>query len=387
MSSWLADTYRDKSVFITGHTGFKGSWMCHWLHRLGAHVSGFALDPPTAPNNFTVSNIRDKLARHTIGDVRDQEALTRAIEESAPDVIFHLAAQSIVREGYIEPRETFDVNVMGTVTMLEAVRKLGRPCTVVSITSDKCYDNREQIWGYREIDAFGDHDPYGGSKGAAEIAIRAYRDSFFPIDQIEQHGVKLASARAGNVIGGGDWTADALMVDIFKALSADKPVSIRSPHSLRPWQHVLQALSGYMTIGAKLLACDDPELCSGWNIGPLPGNELPVHQIVDLFIQQWGSGSWVDDSDAAHPREANILRLNIDKAIWKLGWKPCWSVYESVQQTARWYRAYLDNPASAEQYGEHQMELYEAAFERGMDPIVLAPGGHAGENISRESFV
>jgi CDP-glucose 4,6-dehydratase len=213
---------------------------------------------------------------------------------------------------------------MGTASILEAIRLWKRPCSAVLVTSDKCYENREQTWGYREIDAMGDHDPYGGSKGAAELVIRAYRDSFFPVSKIQQHGIKIASARAGNVVGGGDWTPDALIVDVVKALSVNQPVAVRSPAAFRPWQHVLQALSGYLTLAMKLLSSDDSIYCSGWNIGPLPGNEIPVREVVDLFIQAWGSGSWIDVGDPNAPHEAGILRLSIDKALWNLGWNPGW---------------------------------------------------------------
>ena len=214
------DILKGKSVFVTGHTGFKGSWLCLWLHELGAKVSGFALEPPTNPSNFEISGIQSVLDNHHIGDIRDEDALTAAMKRADPDLVLHLAAQSVVRESYRTPRETFDVNVMGTISVLEAVRNLNRPCSVVCVTSDKCYENVEQVWGYRECDAMGEHDPYGGSKGAAELAIRSYRHSFFPPEAHEKHGVKLASARAGNVIGGGDWTKDALIVDLVKAVSA-----------------------------------------------------------------------------------------------------------------------------------------------------------------------
>lgn len=366
----LSRSFKNRSVFVTGHTGFKGSWLCLWLERLGARITGYSLAPPTNPNNFTVSDVRDTLATHHEGDIRDRDKLHRAMLEAAPDVVLHLAAQSVVREGYQNPFDTFDTNVMGTASVLEGVRKLEKPCSVVCVTSDKCYENIEQVWGYRESDSFGDHDPYGGSKGAAEIVIRSYRHSFFPPERYARHGIKLASARAGNVIGGGDWTAHALIVDLVKALSNGEPAQIRSPNSFRPWQHVLQALSGYLTLAAKLLNSDDPQLCSGWNIGPKPGNEIPVQQVVDLFLREWGEGSWKDVSDPDQPAEASILRLCIDKAIWELNWRPGWEVEQTLSQTARWYRAYFEGSRSMREVSLEQIDDYESALRPA--PVSLA---------------
>jgi CDP-glucose 4,6-dehydratase len=353
-----------KNIFVTGHTGFKGSWLCQWLSKLGANVTGYALAPPTDPNNFTISNVRELLVDHHEADIRDQAKLHKAIRDASPDVVFHLAAQSVVRKSYETPLQTFDVNVMGTASVLEALRDLNHPCAAVIVTSDKCYENREQTWGYRECDAFGDQDPYGGSKGAAEIVVRSYRHSFFPPERLAEHGVKIASARAGNVIGGGDFTKDALIVDIVNALRSNKPVELRCPGAFRPWQHVLQALSGYLTLASRLLTTDDPALCSGWNIGPSPGNEIPVRDMVDLFLREWGSGSWVDVANQTNPHEANILRLAIDKALWQLKWKPCWSVEESVRQTAKWYRCYLNTPQEISELNSEQIIDYQSTFER-----------------------
>lgn len=354
--------YQGRSVFVTGHTGFKGSWLCLWLHRLGARVTGYALEPPTIPNNFTVSGIRESLHDHHTADVRDGERLAGAIAAAQPDVVFHLAAQSVVKRGYLVPRETFETNVIGVASALDAVGRLGRPCSVVVVTSDKCYRNVEQVWGYRESDALGDLDPYGASKGAAEILVRCYRASFFPPERLSEHGIKLASARAGNVVGGGDWTPDALIADIVRALCEGRAPEIRNPRACRPWQHVLQALSGYLTLGARLVASDDPQLCSGWNIGPAPGDELSVREVVEYFIERWGSGGWRDVSDASQEREAQILRLSIDKAIWRLGWKPGWNVRETLRRTVEWYRTYLDDPQNLRELGLRQIESYEEAL-------------------------
>lgn len=354
--------FEGKRVFLTGHTGFKGSWLALWLHSLGAEVTGYALDPPTNPNHFTVAGIESVLEKHHVADIRDEQELNTAMRDARPDLVMHLAAQTVVRTGYEIPRETFDINVMGTIGVLDAIRTLDKPCAALMVTSDKCYENVEQVWGYREEDALGEHDPYGGSKGAAEIAIRSYRHSFFPVDRINEHGIRLASARAGNVIGGGDWTKHALIVDAFHALAAGRPVEIRSPKALRPWQHVLQCLSGYMTLASKLLTTNDREFCSGWNIGPLPGNELPVQEVVEHFIKCWGSGEYLDSSDPNQLPEANILRLCIDKAIWKLKWRPCWSTYDSLAKTVDWYQAYLQAPHEMRAVSLSQIADYQHAL-------------------------
>jgi len=355
------NAFRNRSVFVTGHTGFKGAWLCLWLARLGARVTGYALDPPTDPNHFTVAEIEDCLDGHHVADIRDLDQLSAAMRRADPDLVLHLAAQSIVRESYVNPRETFDINVMGTINVLEGLRRLRRPCAVVAVTSDKCYENREQVWGYREDDPMGERDPYGGSKGAAELAIRSYRHSFFPPDRLTEHGVKLASARAGNVIGGGDWTPHALLVDIIIGLSKDETIEIRSPDAFRPWQHVLQALSGYLTVAAKLLDSDDPKFASGWNIGPAPGNELPVRDIVEIVLRQWGGGAWRDVSrDRHHMHEAGILRLAIDKAMWELGWRPGWSIHETLRRTVQWYRHYYRGDVPMRDVSLRQIEAYES---------------------------
>jgi len=358
------NAFAGKSVFVTGHTGFKGSWLCLWLSRLGAKVTGFSIDLPTVPNQFSESNVKELLDSHIISDVRDQKKVEQAIRRSEPDLVLHLAAQTVVMEGYREPFETFSTNVMGTASVLEAVRVLNRPCSVVVVTSDKCYENREQVWGYRESDPMGEKDPYGGSKGAAELVVRSYRESFFPTSKISQHGIKVASARAGNVIGGGDWTEDALIVDVVNSLAKGEPVRIRNPESFRPWNHVLQALSGYLTLSEKLMETDDPVYCSGWNIGPLPGNEIPVHEVVELFLEQWGEGSWIDASNLNAPREARILRLAIDKAIWELKWKPVWDVRETIRQTARWYRHRQGNQGAMQKFSLSQIEHYELQMQK-----------------------
>ncbi len=344
MSPSIAEAFAGRSVFLTGQTGFKGSWLAIWLHRLGARVAGYSLPPPTEPSNFQASAVRDLLSAHYEADVRDQAALNAAVAETQPDVVFHLAAQSLVRESYQNPRHTFEVNVLGTVGVLEAVRAAGRPCAVVVVSSDKCYENVEQVWGYREIDPLGGFDPYSASKGAVEIVAAAYRRSFFHPDALERHGVKLATARAGNVIGGGDWAKDRIIPDIVAHLAAGQPVPVRSPKAVRPWQHVLEPLGGYLTLAARMLESDDPRWCNAWNFGPLPGNEIPVRRLVELFLQTWGEGSWRDASRPDQPHEAGALRLSIDKAIGQLDWRPRWNVAEAVRRTAQWYRRYHNSP-------------------------------------------
>jgi CDP-glucose 4,6-dehydratase len=355
-------TFKGRSVFVTGHTGFKGAWLCLWLKQLGAKVTGYALDPPTDPNLFDLAGVADVLDQHHVADIRDEDTLTAAMKAAKPDLVLHLAAQTVVREGYRIPKETFDVNVMGTASVLEAVRRLQKPVSVVCVTTDKCYENHGGTAGYRETDAMGEREPYGASKGAAELLIRSYLHSFFPPEAVRDHGVKLASARAGNVIGGGDWTKDALIVDVFKALMDGEPVQIRNPAATRPWQHVLQCLSGYLTLAARMLESDQPKFCSGWNIGPTPGSELPVQDVVEAFLREWGSGTWVDVADKNQPHEAAMLYLTIDKAMRELNWHPCWSTEQTLSRTARWYREYLADPNEAQNLCLSQITEYESAM-------------------------
>ena len=371
-STGYRDAFQGRSVFVTGHTGFKGAWLCLWLNRLGAQVTGYSLAPPTQPSLFEICGIQGLLKDHYQADIRDETQLQAAMRRANPDVVLHLAAQSVVREGYRSPRETFDSNVMGTVSVLECVRQLQRECTVIAVTSDKCYENREQVWGYRESDPMGEKDPYSASKGAAELVIHSYRQSFFPPERLHQHGVKLASARAGNVVGGGDFTRDALIVDTINALAAGRPISLRNPHALRPWNHVLQALSGYLHLAGRMLQSDDPELASGWNFGPLPGNELPVREIVELLIDHWGSGTWLDVSDPHQPHESQVLRLAIDKALWRLGWRPRWSVQRTLRETVRWYQAYFAGGHDLTNLCLDQIELYEQDdLDRAASPVAI----------------
>lgn len=352
---------RGRSVFVTGHTGFKGAWLTLWLDMLGARVTGYSLPAPTQPSHFELAGVRDLLVREHEADLRDRASMHRAIAEARPDVVLHLAAQSVVRAGYRDPYETFDVNVMGTASVLDAVRAMGRPCAVVVVTTDKSYENREHVWGYRENDAMGGHDPYSASKGACELLVSSYRRSYFDPAKLHQHGVKLATARAGNVIGGGDWTADALVPDLVRSLQTGRPLELRSPKAIRPWQHVLDALSGYLSLATAMLASDDATLCDGWNFGPLPGNEWPVGELVDEFIAAFGEGSWRDVSDPNQLHEAQVLRLCIDKAMWELGWRPRWNVVQAIRHTAEWYRSWRDGSPPVIDITRGQIEEYTAA--------------------------
>jgi CDP-glucose 4,6-dehydratase len=340
------ETFKGRSVLITGQTGFKGSWLAIWLARLGARVSGYALAPPTEPNNFTVCDVGRLLADHVEADIRDADRLAWFVAKNEPEVIFHLAAQPLVRTSYTSPRETFEVNVMGTAAVLDAVRGHGKPCVVVAVTSDKCYENREQVWGYRETDALGGHDPYSASKAAAEILVAGYRRSFFPVQRVGRHGVKLATARAGNVIGGGDWAADRLVPDLVRGLIEGAAVPVRSPLAVRPWQHVLESLNGYLSLAARMLASNDPVWCDAWNFGPAAEQELSVAELVERFVAAWGGGRWTDASDLARPHEAGVLRLNSDKSLFQLGWRPTWTPDEAVARAAGWYRRYYESDES-----------------------------------------
>ena len=345
MNAFLKDAFAGRRVFVTGHTGFKGSWLSIWLNQLGAEVHGYALKPPTDPSNFEVSRVKEILAAHSEADIRDREKLNAAVAAAAPSYVFHLAAQSLVRSSYLDPRETYEVNVIGTVAVLDAVRLAKTPCVVVVITTDKCYENKEHVWGYRETDALGGHDPYSSSKAAAELLVSSYRRSFFNPEQLSVHGVKLASARAGNVIGGGDWARDRIVTDIIASLAQNQAVAVRNPHAIRPWQHVVEPLSGYLTLAAKMDASNAPTLSSAWNFGPVQGTEMPVGQLVDSFCRAWGHGRWEDKSDSGQPHEAGCLRLSIEKAIWNLGWRPQWNMATTIERTTDWFKTYFLNPA------------------------------------------
>jgi CDP-glucose 4,6-dehydratase len=330
--------WRGRKVFLTGHTGFKGSWLSLWLHALGAEVTGYALGPPTQPNLFEQANVGSCL-RSICADIRDFQRLRTELDACRPDVVLHLAAQSVVRRGYDEPIETYSSNVMGTVHLFEALRQLRRPCVVVNVTSDKCYANREWVWGYREDEPMGGRDPYSNSKGCAELATTAFRESFFPPAALDRHGVAIASARAGNAIGGGDWTGDQLIPDLMRAFLAGETCLIRNPSAIRPWQFVLEPLHGYLVL-AERLAEDPASFGCGWNFGPAEADARPVSWLADALARSWGNGAaWGRDA-ASHPAEAHFLKLDASKARSYLGWQPHLPLPQALEWIVEWYRAF-----------------------------------------------
>lgn len=341
MVSTLAQAYRGKRVLITGHTGFKGAWLAEWLLALGAEVTGYSLPPPTNPSLFAQLGLASRL-QHIEGDIRDLAKLRQTVESVHPDFVFHLAAQPLVRLSYREPVETYSTNIMGTVNVLEAVRLAGRPCTIVAITTDKCYENREWSHGYREEDPMGGHDPYSSSKGAAELVISAYRRSYFsaPVSAI-----RLASARSGNVLGGGDWAEDRIVPDCIRALHRGETIPVRNKVSTRPWQHVLEPLSGYLSLGVQLAAAAPTSpLASAFNFGPDPSANRTVADLVQEVLKTW-PGRWEDKSDPSAVHEAGRLNLNTDKAHQLLGWQPVWTFEETIARTVEWYREAGKTPA------------------------------------------
>lgn len=332
--------WRTKRVLLTGHTGFKGSWLSLWLQSMGAQVIGYALAPPTKPSLFEVAEVGKGMIS-VIADIRDLERLRAVFAEHKPEVVIHMAAQPLVRYSYVEPVETYSVNVMGAVNLLEAVRFTDSVKAVVNVTSDKCYENREWVWGYRENEAMGGYDPYSNSKGCVELVTAAYRNSYFHPERYLQHGVALASVRAGNVIGGGDWADDRLIPDIMRAITQGKSVNIRSPQAIRPWQHVLEPLSGYLVLARKLYE-EGPGYAEGWNFGPNDDDARPVKWIVESLTKTWGQGaSWLLDSDN-HPHEAHYLKLDCSKAKARLGWQPRWHLEEALGAIIDWHRAYRE---------------------------------------------
>lgn len=336
--------YCGKRVLVTGHTGFKGSWLSIWLHELGAEVVGVGLDPATERDNFVLSGIGDKIRADIRADIRDGEKMKEICAKYQPEIVFHLAAQPLVRLSYDMPVETYQTNVMGTINILEAIRVTDSVKVGVMITTDKCYENREQIWGYRENEPMGGYDPYSSSKGAAEIAISSWRRSFFNPDAYEKHGKAIASVRAGNVIGGGDWALDRIIPDCIRALEAGKSIDIRSPKAIRPWQHVLEPLSGYMLLARKMW--DTPtEYCEGWNFGPRPESISTVWDVAQKVIRHYGSGQLRDISDPNALHEAKLLMLDISKAKFRLGWEPVMGIDRTIALTTEWYKKYkAENP-------------------------------------------
>jgi CDP-glucose 4,6-dehydratase len=354
--------WKGRRVFLTGHTGFKGSWLSLWLYALGADVTGYALDPPTQPNLFEQAQVAGSI-RSIRGDIRDYSHLRSAIHECAPEVILHMAAQSVVRRGYEDPIENYSSNVMGTVHVFEAVRQLKLPCVLVNVTSDKCYENREWIWGYRENEPMGGRDPYSNSKGCAELVTHAYQKSFFPPESISEHGVALASARAGNAIGGGDWTSHQLIPDLMRAFLAGQPCLIRNPSAFRPWQFVLEPLRGYLML-AERLAENGAGFVSGWNFGPVDSDVKPVSWIADEVMRLWvDHASWNLDS-TSHPEEAHALKLDASKAGAQLNWRPVLPLKQALAWIVEWYQAFQSG-LDLQKLTLKQIEQYEILAENG----------------------
>ena len=332
--------FKGKKVLVTGHTGFKGSWLCIWLHELGAKVVGVGLDPYSERDNFVLSGIGNKIEADIRADIRDGEMMKHIFAKNQPEIVFHLAAQPLVRLSYEIPVETYEVNVMGTIHIMEAIRATKSVKTGVMITTDKCYDNCEQLEGYVETDSFGGYDPYSSSKGACEVAIQSWRRSFFnPESYGKKHTVSLASARAGNVIGGGDWAKDRIIPDCIRALETTKIIDIRSPKAVRPWEHVLEPLAGDMLLSQKMW--DNPtEYCEGWNFGPEQESVLTVWDVASAIIENFGFGELKDVSDPDELHEANLLMLNINKAKTRLGWYPRLNAKQTAVLTSDWYKRY-----------------------------------------------
>lgn len=347
----FGDVYAERTVLVTGHTGFKGAWLSIWLLTLGAKVVGYSLEPPTDLNLFESAGLAARLT-HIHGDVRDRQHIQAVIDKHRPDYIFHLAAQPLVLNSYSEPFETFEINVMGTLALLEGLRGMSRPCTAVIVSTDKCYENREWDYGYREIDALGGHDPYSASKAAMEIALASYQRSFF-VEEPSAAAVRIASARAGNVIGGGDWSENRIVPDVIRALASRRTVGVRSPDAVRPWQHVLEPLSGYLWLASNLSQSGGQAFVGPWNFGPNPIFAATVRDLVETAIQAWGFGEWQDVSEAdVRPHEAQRLSLSIDQAQRRLGWQPVWGFDDTVEYTIAHYKQLL-----------HMKDNDEAIFE------------------------
>lgn len=334
----ISNFWSGKKVFVTGHTGFKGGWLCLWLQHLGAQVTGFALSPPHKPNFFDSSRVGNGMSS-IIGDIRDVEFLSKVIGNFKPEVVFHLAAQPLVRRSYVNPIETYSTNIMGTVNLLEAVRNTDSIRAVVNVTSDKCYENNEWVWGYRENEAMGGADPYSSSKACSELVTSAYRNSFFNLSQINECRVGLATARAGNVIGGGDWSEDRLIPDILKAIESGNNIIVRNPMSIRPWQHVLEPISGYLCL-AEMIYTEGLEFAEAFNFGPSEEDTKPVSWIVEALTKRWGSDvNWTVDG-SLQPYEAKQLRLDCTKARNKLGWYSRWKLEQAINNIVLWHKAH-----------------------------------------------
>ena len=356
-------SWRGRRVFLTGHTGFKGGWLALWLTQLGATVRGYALDPSSEPNLLTVARV-GSVIEDVRGDIRDAAKLERAMQEFAPEVVFHLAAQPLVRHSYEDPIGTFETNVIGTARVLDSVRRTPSVAAVVSVTTDKCYENKEWVWPYRETDPLGGYDPYSSSKACAEIVSASFRQSYFPVEKlgkVDGHGVGVATARAGNVIGGGDWSSDRLIPDLVRGFLSGKPVLIRRPHAIRPWQHVLEPLHGYIRLAEKLLT-HEPRFAAAYNFGPNESDARSVAWIAEQMTGFWGEGaSWVVD-DALSPHEAGYLKLDSSRARAELGWTPQLRLSEALELLVSWYQAWREG-ADMHACTLQQIEQYRSRLE------------------------
>lgn len=352
----LKSAYSGKKIFLTGHTGFKGAWMLKTLSLLGAEVKGYALVPQTTDDLFYLIN-GEKICNSVVGDLRNKKRLEEELVSFQPDFVFHLAAQPLVRLSYEIPAETFEVNVIGTANLLDAVKLLEKPCSVVLITTDKVYRNNEWIYPYRENDRLGGYDPYSASKACAELVIDSYRNSFFNIKNYNQHKKAIAVARAGNVIGGGDWSKDRLIPDIAKAFAIEKAVTIRNPQSVRPWQHVLEPVIGYLILGKKLKS-DPIKYSSAYNFGPQLSDALAVEEMLQLAIESWGNGEYIVEKIEGQPHEAGLLKLDISKAVVELNWKPKMNAKEAVSMTMDWYSEFFSNKNEINVFTDSQIKSF-----------------------------
>jgi CDP-glucose 4,6-dehydratase len=359
--------WKGKSVLVTGHTGFKGGWLSLWLQKMGASVTGYALNPGEPPGLFEAARIGQGM-RSVIADVRDAARVEAAFSESRPQIVFHLAAQPLVRYSYAQPLVTYSTNVMGTAHVLEAARKTAGVKVVVNVTSDKCYENREWVWGYRETDPMGGYDPYSSSKGCAELVTAAYRSSFFNPADYGRHGVAVASARAGNVIGGGDWSEDRLVPDFIRAIYSGEPLFVRNPSAIRPWQHVLEPVSGYLLLAEKLWH-DGPRYSEAWNFGPGDESAETVETVVTALARLWGNESkWRSGGSASQHHEAQYLKLDCSKARVMLGWAPHWNLETTLASTVDWYRMHKAGKEDMRSFSLRQIDTYKPSEARNESP-------------------